>query len=581
MNKKILLSLLLTATMVSCGNEPTQQPTELPSEEPTQPQPTVNPTEQPTPSETPTSEEISTDDYSGDCGGSEAPTTEEPTTEEPFETKYTNVFVVGDSTMCAFNDETYYYPRYGYATQLQNYLIDNANVVNLALSGRSSKSFTEEGNYQELKSQIAEGDYVIIGFGHNDEKADDAARFTDASLPQEDPNSFAYSLYENYIKLALEADATPILATPIVRASSSDNYSGSNAHITENGNYSQVMIDLANKYSLTVIDMTSLTKDLYTNLGYNEACYFHAMTAGKLAEDGVSVIADINSTDNTHLNIYGAKMVAYMFINELLESESTLRHYVKEEINEPNKETDLVANEKYELKTYDGPDFTNYVPADHFTTITPEWYGTAFGDCGGNPTSSGNGYIAKETSEGVFEVGCVNSKGKFASTSDGFAFVFRQVDANKNFTLTAKAKVKQTASTKQAGFGLMLRDDAYLPENNKALIGNYVTAGFLCDSSSMNVLFNRESASKINKSDLNISSLYQVDDEATLTIVRLGQKITVTVVYNGETYTKEYLDYPLQVTDQKYMYIGMFANRGTVVEFSEVNFEITGDAIQA
>ena len=29
--------------------------------------------------------------------------------------------------MCAFNDETYYYPRYGYATQLQNYLIDNAN----------------------------------------------------------------------------------------------------------------------------------------------------------------------------------------------------------------------------------------------------------------------------------------------------------------------------------------------------------------------------------------------------------------------------------------------------------------------
>ena len=97
----------------------------------------------------------------------------------------------------------------------------------------------------------------------------------------------------------------------------------------------------------------------------------------------------------------------------------------------------------------------------------------------------------------------------------------------------------------------------------------------------MNVLFNRESASKITKSDMNVSSLYQVDDEATLTIVRLGQKITVTVVYNGETYTKEYLDYPLQVTDQQYMYIGMFANRGTVVEFSEVNFEITGDAIQA
>ena len=144
-----------------------------------------------------------------------------------------------------------------------------------------------------------------------------------------------------------------------------------------------------------------------------------------------------------------------------------------------------------------------------------------------------------------------------------------------------KAKVKQTASTKQAGFGLMLRDDIYLPENNKALISNYVTAGFLCDSSSMNVLFNRESNTTLNKSKYNISSLYQVDDEVILSIARLGQKITVKVEYKDETYTKEFLDYPLQVIDQNYMYVGMFANRGTVVEFTLLNFEITGDAILA
>lgn len=49
MNKKILLSLLLTTTIVSCGQEPTEKPTEQPtSEQPT----TVEPT-----SEAPTSEE--------------------------------------------------------------------------------------------------------------------------------------------------------------------------------------------------------------------------------------------------------------------------------------------------------------------------------------------------------------------------------------------------------------------------------------------------------------------------------------------------------------------------------------------
>ena len=49
------------------------------------------------------------------------------------------LFVIGDSTVCLFNDSTYFYPRYGYGTQLEKYLND-FEVINLALSGRSSKS---------------------------------------------------------------------------------------------------------------------------------------------------------------------------------------------------------------------------------------------------------------------------------------------------------------------------------------------------------------------------------------------------------------------------------------------------------
>ena len=77
------------------------------------------------------------------------------------------------------------------------------------------------------------------------------------------------------------------------------------------------------------------------------------------------------------------------------------------------------------------------------------------------------------------------------------------------------------------------------------------------------------------------SSLYNVDDEATLSIERLGQKVTITIVYKEKTYTQEYLDFPLTAKDSKYMYIGMFANRGTTIEFTDVSFEITGDAIEA
>ena len=112
-----------------------------------------------------------------ECGETDPNYKEEPEVLDPI-----TIYLVGDSTVCAFEDP-YYYPRYGYGTQLGGYLDEKATVVNLALSGRSSKSFITEDNYKTLKDSLKAGDYLIIGFGHNDEKSDDAARFTDASKP--------------------------------------------------------------------------------------------------------------------------------------------------------------------------------------------------------------------------------------------------------------------------------------------------------------------------------------------------------------------------------------------------------------
>ena len=35
------------------------------------------------------------------------------------------LFIVGDSTLSSFNDISYYYPRYGYGTQLKYFLDEN------------------------------------------------------------------------------------------------------------------------------------------------------------------------------------------------------------------------------------------------------------------------------------------------------------------------------------------------------------------------------------------------------------------------------------------------------------------------
>ena len=73
---------------------------------------------------------------------------------------------------------------------LENYIGDGLVVstsigstgYNLALSGRSSLDFLSEANYATLKNSIKAGDYLLIGFGHNDEKYTDSDRFTYPAL---------------------------------------------------------------------------------------------------------------------------------------------------------------------------------------------------------------------------------------------------------------------------------------------------------------------------------------------------------------------------------------------------------------
>lgn len=487
------------------------------------------------------------------------------------------LYAVGDSTLSSFTD-SYYYPRYGYATQLDNYFDSKLTINNLALSGRSSKSFIVEENYTTLKNSIKEGDYLLIGFGHNDQKSDDAARFTDATKPITDETSFKYSLYENYIKLAESVGATPILCTPVVRANPTNDYAGSSAHITATGDYTTAIIELGQEKNVTVINLTELTKAKYSAIGYDEAIYYHAMTNGK--DENGTIVANTATVDKTHLNIYGAKYVAYLVASELAKTENKLGTYVKADIKEPTKANDLVANPNYTLQSYQAPDLINYEPLASYQTTTAGWYGTAFGDTGGSPSAESNGYLAHETSTGVFEVGQYkegSNKGKFSGTSDGFAFLFKQVSINDNFTLTANAKVIKTAGVKQAGFGLMLRDDAYinLTAADSSIISNYVAAGFITSESNMNVLFSREAAT-LKKGDDVINSLYKVEDTVSLKIVRLGQSITTEVTYNGTTYSKTYYDFDLVAVDNEYMYVGMFANRGTVVEFTNVVYKFDG-----
>ncbi|MFT3785555.1 MAG: GDSL-type esterase/lipase family protein [Tepidisphaeraceae bacterium] len=112
------------------------------------------------------------------------------------------IALVGDSTV---TDHAGWGP--GFASSLA----DDVRCVNFSASGRSSKSFRDEGKWKpvlELKP-----DYVLIQFGHNDQPGKGPERETD-------PKTTFRENMARYVDEARDAGIKPIIVTSIARGAS-------------------------------------------------------------------------------------------------------------------------------------------------------------------------------------------------------------------------------------------------------------------------------------------------------------------------------------------------------------------------
>lgn len=243
--------------------------------------------------------------------------------------KETTVYIVGDSTACIYgSDDDYAIPRAGWGMYFDSYLNDNAEVVDLALAGRSSKSFTIEDNYKTLYDDLKEGDFLLIQFGHNDAKSsteeDLQNRYTDPEGATDEEGSFKNSLYTNYIKIAQEKGATPILLSPVSRRKYKE------GKVTDShGMYDDAVRELAQELDVELIDATKLTEDVYNAVGFDGARYFHAvyndMTKGEYGYD------------NTHYSHSGAIEVCALIAEAAEEDDLSIAEYINDDV-EASKE---------------------------------------------------------------------------------------------------------------------------------------------------------------------------------------------------------------------------------------------------
>src|SRR5438067_799223 len=109
------------------------------------------------------------------------------------------VVLVGDSTVA---DGSGWGPAFG------KLFGDGAEVVNLARSGRSSKSYRDEGHWKKVLA--AKPAWVLIQFGHNDMPGKGPARETD-------PNTTYRENMARYVDEARAVGAVPILVTSMAR----------------------------------------------------------------------------------------------------------------------------------------------------------------------------------------------------------------------------------------------------------------------------------------------------------------------------------------------------------------------------
>lgn len=250
--------------------------------------------------------------------------------------KSTTIFVIGDST-AANKDTTGGKVERGWAMMLQNCFDPEYIVVdNHAVNGRSSKSFIDEGRWDKVLEKIKPGDYVIIQFGHNDEKPQ-PDRHTEPG------STFDYNL-ARFVMDTREKGGIPVLMNCVVRRNfyvkapendddeklrTSTFKDGAkmvegDSLIDTHGLYRSAPILVAQRTNCHFIDANQITHDLEQGLGREGSKKLHMWF-----RPGEEPSEPKGKQDNTHYNKNGAQVVANLLADALCEEIPLLTRYRK------------------------------------------------------------------------------------------------------------------------------------------------------------------------------------------------------------------------------------------------------------
>jgi len=212
--------------------------------------------------------------------------------------KKIKIFLAGDSTISI--KETKAYPETGWGMPFVHFWDSTVWVVNRAKNGRSTKTFLSEGLWKTIYDEAAEGDYVIIQFGHNDESVEKKERYST-------PDTFKMNL-TRFIRETREKKATPILFTPVSRRKFDKN----DIAIETHKEYSALVREVAKEQNVLFIDLDEKSRALYQQFGPD-----HSKLLFLQLQPGEHPNYPEGKNDNTHFNELGARLIAQLVLKEI------------------------------------------------------------------------------------------------------------------------------------------------------------------------------------------------------------------------------------------------------------------------
>jgi acetyl esterase/lipase/lysophospholipase L1-like esterase len=225
-------------------------------------------------------------------------------------TKKNKIYLIGDSTMCDYDAKRA--PLTGWGMPFRSFFDSTVTIDNHAKGGRSTRTFLSENRWQPIADGLAEGDYVFIQFGHNDEAKEE--KYRDRYTPVPDYKA-------NLVKFITETRATkaiPVLVTPVSRM----RFVNGIAQETH-ADYTAACYEVSRQYGVPLIDLDRKSRDLYNLLGEQMTKSLFMQLA---PEESPSYPE--GQKDNTHFNEYGARRMAELVLQGIRENGLDLQQHV-------------------------------------------------------------------------------------------------------------------------------------------------------------------------------------------------------------------------------------------------------------